>query len=171
MLDSGIYIGECVLFSSRYNGEAVAFSMQGCSLSTTHIQMILTPNEQKSVIEWFYKHKRQMVEEVCSDFQNQKELWCGNCGFKESETCNDEITWKRCRLMSSEPEGSNVEDRLELARSSAVEKVLDKLEQLLCAHHKYVGSYRVITGTNEEIYDEMFDAMQEFRKSEPGSSK
>lgn len=120
-------------------------------------------------------HEELTPDELCllsyvgcashSDFQNQKELWCGNCGFKESETCNDEITWKRCRLMSSEPEGSNVEDRLELARSSAVERVLDKLEQLLCAHHKYIGSYRVITGTNGEIYDEMFDAMQDFRKN------
>jgi hypothetical protein len=33
-----------------------------------------------------------------------------------------------------------------------------------CAHHKYVGSYRVITGTPEEIYDELFDAMQALRQ-------
>jgi hypothetical protein len=42
--------------------------------------------------------------------------------------------------------------------------VLDELERLLCAHHKYVGSYRVITGTPEEIYDELFDAMQALRQ-------
>ena len=64
MLDSGIYIGECVLFSSRYSGNAVTISMQGCNVSTTHIQMVLTPNEQKSVIEWFCKNKKEMVEEV-----------------------------------------------------------------------------------------------------------
>jgi len=51
----------------------------------------------------------------------------------------------------------------EQIRQSEREKVLDKLERLLCAHHKYVGSYRVITGTNEEIYDELFDAMQDLR--------
>jgi hypothetical protein len=56
--------------------------------------------------------------------QAERELWCGNCGFKESETCNDETTWKRCRLMSSEPEGKNIEARIELARQSEREKVL-----------------------------------------------
>lgn len=129
MLDSGIYIGECVLFSSRYNGKAVTISMQGCNVSTTHIQLVLTPEEQKTLIEWFCNNKRELVEEeIYGGFQNQKDLWCGNCGFKESETCDDKTTWKRCRLMSSEPEGKNVEERLELARNSAVEKVLGELK-------------------------------------------
>ena len=47
------------------------------------------------------------------------------------------------------------------------DKVLDILEQLLCARHKYVGSSRVITGTPEEIYDELFDAMQALRTPTP----
>ena len=47
------------------------------------------------------------------------------------------------------------------------DKVLDILEQLLCARHKYVGSSRVITGTPEEIYDELFDAMQAIRTPTP----
>ena len=65
------------------------------------------------------------------DQQIQKEQWCGDCGFKGSDTCNDGTTWKRCRLMSSEPEGKNVEDRLELARNSAIEKVLGEVERKL----------------------------------------
>lgn len=59
--------------------------------------------------------------------QAERELWCGDCGFKKSKTCNDETTWKRCRLMSSEPEGKNVEARLELARQLERERVLDEL--------------------------------------------
>jgi hypothetical protein len=51
-------------------------------------------------------------------------------------------------------------------RKDERDKMVDKLELLLCSHHKYVGSYRVITGTPEEIYDELFDAMQELRKGE-----
>jgi hypothetical protein len=62
-----------------------------------------------------------------SDFQNQRGAWCGDCGFKESDTCNDKTTWKRCRLMSSEPEGKNVESRLELARKSERERVLEEI--------------------------------------------
>jgi len=67
MIDSGIYIGECTLFSSRYSGEAVTISMQGCNVSTTHIQMVLTPTEQKTVIEWFCKHKKEVVKEALGE--------------------------------------------------------------------------------------------------------
>ena len=52
-------------------------------------------------------------------------------------------------------------------RQDERKKVLDILEQLLCARHKYVGSSRVITGTPEEIYDELFDAMQAIRTPAP----
>jgi hypothetical protein len=55
---------------------------------------------------------------------------------------------------------------IDAIRKEGMDKVLNKLEQLLCAHHKYVGSYRVITGTPEEIYDELFNAMQDLRAGE-----
>jgi len=61
MTDDGIYIGECELYSTDYHGKAVTLSMQGCSLSTTHISMTLKPNQQKQMIDWFCKHKKQFV--------------------------------------------------------------------------------------------------------------
>jgi len=62
MTDDGIYIGECTFWSKGYSGKAVTLSMQGCSLSTTHISMTLTPNNQEQIIEWFCKHRRKLVE-------------------------------------------------------------------------------------------------------------
>jgi hypothetical protein len=59
--------------------------------------------------------------------KEQKEEWCGNCGFKQSSDCNDEITWKRCRLMNAPPEERNIEARLKLARETAREKMLDEV--------------------------------------------
>lgn len=115
--------------------------------------------------------QRSTDSEAC--LQNQKELWCGNCGFKGSETCNDETTWKRCRLMSSEPEGKNVEDRLELARNSAIEKVLDKFINYLIirkesliknypiGHDQRDGAQTRISEINQMIFT--INAMRELR--------
>ncbi len=63
-MSDGVYIGECVLFSSRYNGDAVTISMQGCNVSTTHISMTLTPLQQREVINWFCKHRKEIVEDA-----------------------------------------------------------------------------------------------------------
>jgi len=68
----------------------------------------------------------------------------------------DFCTGEDCELTKIDPDKIEWEERC---------KVLNKLEQLLCAHHKYVGSYRAITGTKEEIYDELFGAMQELRQN------
>jgi hypothetical protein len=65
------------------------------------------------------------------DQQTQKEQWCGDCGFKNSKDCDDITTWKRCRLMNSPPEFQNIENRLDLARQSTLERVLNDLEQSL----------------------------------------
>lgn len=70
MTDDGVYIGECQLFSSNYCGPAVSLSMQGCSLSTTVISMALKPNQQKQIIEWFCKHRRDLVEKSLSGEKN-----------------------------------------------------------------------------------------------------
>jgi hypothetical protein len=64
MTGNGLYIGECKLFSKNYEGDAVNISMQGCNISTTHIQMVLTPNEQKQLVDWFCEHRKQMVEDA-----------------------------------------------------------------------------------------------------------
>jgi uncharacterized protein (UPF0297 family) len=69
----------------------------------------------------------------------------------ERDTCPQNKIWQHCPAA-------------EQIRKQERDKVLDELERLLCAHHKYVGSYRVITGTPEEIYDELFDAMQALRQ-------
>ena len=80
-----------------------------------------------------------------------RKAWCGNCGFKDSETCCSETNWKRCRLMSSEPEGKNVEARLELARSSAREKLLDEVLRLPKGREQPNGEMYIYVNKIEEI--------------------
>jgi len=63
MTDDGVYISECELFSSRYCGKAVDISMKGCNLSTTHISMVLTPNQQKQIVMWFCRNREDLVKE------------------------------------------------------------------------------------------------------------
>jgi len=66
-IDDRIYVGECTLFSHRYNGRAVTLSMQGGNVSTTHTTMTLTPKQQKEVIEWFCINRRRLVEDCLND--------------------------------------------------------------------------------------------------------
>jgi len=75
-------------------------------------------------------------------------------------TCDD------CYSYPCEKVGTACYNAIRKAERDKWDKAMDRLEQLLCAHHKYVGSYRVITGTSEEIYDELFSAMQEIRQKE-----
>jgi hypothetical protein len=87
MIEDEIYIGECALLSKDYCGEAVTLSMKGCNISTTSIQMTLTPLQQRQVINWFCKNRKKTVEEalllesVISDKPEQPFDPCGEkCG-------------------------------------------------------------------------------------------
>jgi hypothetical protein len=64
MTEDGIYVGECILLSKDYSGKAVSLSMQGCNISTTSIQMTLTPAQQRQVINWFCKNRKEIVEDA-----------------------------------------------------------------------------------------------------------
>ena len=94
-----------------------------------------------------------------------RKAWCGNCGFIGSETCCSETNWKRCRLMSSEPEGKNVEARLELARSSAREKLLDELEKRVDAETYEVEDRHNCRSIKNHIeHSDVKRIIEEFRK-------
>jgi hypothetical protein len=59
---SKIYVGESTLFSNDYSGQVMDLSKRGCSLSTTHISMVLLPDEQEDVVKWLVKNRRDLVE-------------------------------------------------------------------------------------------------------------
>jgi hypothetical protein len=90
MTEDGIYVGECTLLSKDYCGKAVTLSMQGCSLSTTHISMTLTPAQQRQVINWFCKNHRNIVEDalLLDGVADKQEEPFDPCGEK-CENCPD----------------------------------------------------------------------------------
>ena len=110
---------------------------KNCSKNPNDDYFCLVTNDEIDFTD--FNHTARVGCASHSDPQTQRALWCGDCGFKESETCNDETTWKRCRLMSSEPEGTNVENRLELARNSARDKLLDILDNYADSLPPYSG--------------------------------
>lgn len=63
-VDDGIYIGEGYYISKDYKGEAVTLSMEGSCFSSTHISMTLTPAQQRTLINWFCKNRKDLVEDA-----------------------------------------------------------------------------------------------------------
>jgi hypothetical protein len=67
--DDDLYIGECTLFSPRYRGKAVSLYMKGCSLSTTHISMALTPRNQEQIAKWLIENRKELFEDMITEMK------------------------------------------------------------------------------------------------------